>query len=409
MFRSVVKCAGLACLFLSLGVSLHASAGVADEQHLSHREEFAIHYRFDKIDVDTDYLDNKEAIARIRYCLNNATHVDSITVYSWASPEGGYPHNKWLSEKRGVAAKELLLSLSQNGKLDEGKIKISPLAENWEGLTRMVEEQYFFPNREALLKILYADGIGEETRKWRIKQLDNELTWNYLTRNYMRRLRAATWVCVWTDAFIVAPQEPLRDTLKQGVPELARSVYRPLPKGPEVFFELKTNVLYDAVTALNIGVEVPIGEHFSVGVGYLNPWWAWGPNDRKYAFQIQELGLESRYYISPLDGQRLTGWYGGVYCSGAQYDLQWDTKLCYQGEYWTAGLSAGYVFPVSRGLRLEVGLNVGYLYSDYRHYQPSPDYEHLYRDPYRVGKFTYFGPTKASVTLIVPIYNKRSR
>lgn len=89
MFRSVVKCAGLACLFLSLGVSHNASAGVADDQHLSHREEFAIHYRFDKIDVDTDYLDNKEAIARIRYCLNNATHVDSITVYSWASPEGG--------------------------------------------------------------------------------------------------------------------------------------------------------------------------------------------------------------------------------------------------------------------------------------------------------------------------------
>ena len=66
----------------------------------------------------------------------------------------------------------------------------------------------------------------------------------------MRRLRAATWVCVWTDAFIVAPQEPLRDTLKQGVPELARSVYKPLPKSPEVLFELKTNLLYDAVTAL---------------------------------------------------------------------------------------------------------------------------------------------------------------
>lgn len=373
------------------------------------KEEFTIHYRFDKIDVDPDYLDNGKSIARIRYYLNNAQHVDSITVYAWASPEGGYPHNKWLSEKRAQAAKSLLLSLSKNGKLDEGKIKISPLAENWLGLTALVEQNYFRPNREALLRILRAEGIGEETRKWRIKNLDSGVTWNYLKKNYMRRLRAATWICVWSEALAVIPQDELTDTLKAPQEILRRSVFPQEQKGQNLLASLKTNLLYDSVTALNIGLEFPLGESFSMGVNYLNPWWAWGPHDRKYAFQIQELGIEGRYYINPRDGERMSGWYAGIYGKTAQYDFQWDKALCYQGEYWSVGATVGYVFPIRKYFRVELGLSLGYLSSDYRHYQPSLDYEHLFRDPYKVGKYTLWGPVGASATIILPIYSSHKR
>lgn len=376
------------------------------------QESYAIYYRFDKTDIDIDYLSNRETVTRIRYYLDNAVRVDSITVYSWASPEGGYPHNKWLSEQRGARAKALLLELGKNRTdFTADMVKISPLAENWPGLTRMVEDYYFRPDRDKVLKVLYAKGIGEETRKWRLQQISGGTAWRYLKRNYMKELRSAVWVCVWSDSVVpVEPKDVLRDTL------LTQSRLAPPTEygcacadTSKMLFALRTNMLYDAVTALNIGVEVPLGEHFSVSASYLNPWWAWGPNDRKYAFQVQELGFEGRYYISPVDGQRLTGWYAGVYGSSAQYDFQWDTKLCYQGEYWSAGISAGYVFSLSRNIFLELGLNLGYLSSDYRHYQPSPDYEHLYRDPYKVGKFTFLGPTKASVTLIVPIYGRRTR
>ena len=107
------------------------------------RREFAIHYRFDRVDVDSSYMDNAAAIDTIRFCLTHSVHIDSITVYAWASPEGGYPHNKWLSEKRAAAAKELLLSLAADTtKLNEGKIKISSLAENWPGLLELVEKNW---------------------------------------------------------------------------------------------------------------------------------------------------------------------------------------------------------------------------------------------------------------------------
>lgn len=93
--------------FASLFLSLSTAFAQPKE-----RCEFAIHYRFDKIGVDTSYMDNAGTIEAIRHSLELSSHVDSITVYAWASPEGGYPHNKWLSEKRAAAAKELLLSLA---------------------------------------------------------------------------------------------------------------------------------------------------------------------------------------------------------------------------------------------------------------------------------------------------------
>ena len=119
------------------------------------RREFAIHYRFDKIDVDSTYMDNAATIDTIRFCLTHSVHIDSITVYAWASPEGGYPHNVWLSEKRAAAAKELLLELAADTtRLNEGKIKISPLAENWPGLTALVEKNYHRHDRERLLRTI---------------------------------------------------------------------------------------------------------------------------------------------------------------------------------------------------------------------------------------------------------------
>ena len=46
------------------------------------RREFAIHYRFDRIDVDSSYMDNAAAIDTIRFCLTHSVHIDSITVYA---------------------------------------------------------------------------------------------------------------------------------------------------------------------------------------------------------------------------------------------------------------------------------------------------------------------------------------
>ena len=372
------------------------------------RREFAIHYRFDRIDVDSSYMDNAAAIDTIRFCLTHSVHIDSITVYAWASPEGGYPHNKWLSEKRAAAAKELLLALAADTtKLNEGKIRISPLAENWPGLAELVEKNYHRQDRDRLLRILRTEGIGEETRKWRIKQLDNGYTWEYLKRNYMKQLRSATWVCVWTSVGAIAPLPELRDSLRSPQSDLGRTVEAVGGPVSEFSFAVKTNLLADLVTAVNLGVEVPLGEDFSVNAHFTFPWWTAGPYGNKYALQLLDAEGELRWWFAKGE-ERFEGHYVALQGSGGKFDLQWGRDIgCYQCYNWGVGLSYGYAMKLSKHLNMEFALTLGYLAIDYQHYVPSPDWSVLIRDNAKAGTLHYFGPTGLKISLVYPFHIQR--
>ena len=392
-----------ACIFI-LNLFACPTAGAQPRE----RREFAIHYRFDRVDVDSSYMDNAAAIDTIRFCLTHSVHIDSITVYAWASPEGGYPHNKWLSEKRAAAAKELLLSLAADTtKLNEGKIKISPLAENWPGLLELVEKNYHRPNRERLLRILRAEGIGEETRKWRIKNLDGGYTWNYLKQHYMKQLRSATWVCVWTSVGAIAPLPELRDSLcspQIGLGRTVEAVGRPVS---EFSFAVKTNLPADLVTAVNLGVEVPLGESFSLNAHFTFPWWTAGPYGNKYALQMLDAEGELRWWFAPGE-ERLQGHYFALQGSGGKFDLQWGRDIgCYQCYNWGVGLSYGYSMSLSEHWNLEFALTLGYLAIDYQHYVPSPDWSVLIRDDAKAGTLHYFGPTGLKISLVYPFHIQR--
>ena len=90
---------------------------------------------------------------------------------------------------------------------------------------------------------------------------------------------------------------------------------------------LKTNLLYDLITALNFEIEIPIGNKFSIAVEDVFPWWSWGPHDRKYCFQMWEMGIEPRWWFRRTDEREvLTGQFFGVYGMSAKYDFQWNIK-----------------------------------------------------------------------------------
>lgn len=374
------------------------------------RREFAIHYRFDKIDVDSAYLDNAATIDTIRFYLTNSAHIDSITVYAWASPEGGYPHNKWLSEKRAAAAKELLLELAPDStKLNEGKIKISPLAENWPGLAELVEKNYHRQDRDRLLRILRTEGIGEETRKWRIQQLDNGYTWEYLKRNYMKQLRSATWLCVWTGVGAIEPLQEFRDSLRSPQPNFGRTVEAVERSVSEFTLAAKTNLLGDIVTAVNFGLELPLGKNFSANAHFMFPWWTAGPYGNKYALQMLNAEGELRWWFAPGE-QVLQGHYLALQGNGGKFDIQWGRDFgCYQCYNWGVGLSYGYSMSLSEHWNLEFALSLGYMAIDYQHYVPSPDWSILIRDDAKVGTLHYFGPTSLKVSLVYPFHFKTGR
>ena len=163
---------------------------------------------------------------------------------------------------------------------------------------------------------------------------------------------------------------------------------------------LKTNLLFDAALMPNVEIEVPVGKRWSVNGEYAFPWWQF---DRgKYCMQVLMGGLEGRYWLgsrkSREDREVLTGHFLGLYAGGGKYDLQWGEKG-YQGEFFiAAGVSYGWATRVARHLHLEFNIGIGLLRTDYRHYQARDNYQTLLWQ--ENGKYTWFGPTKAKISLV---------
>lgn len=163
---------------------------------------------------------------------------------------------------------------------------------------------------------------------------------------------------------------------------------------------LKTNLLFDAALMPNVEIEVPVGKRWSVNGEYAFPWWQF---DRgKYCMQVLMGGLEGRYWLgsrkSREDREVLTGHFLGLYAGGGKCDLQWGEKG-YQGEFFiAAGVSYGWATRIARHLHLEFNIGIGLLRTDYRHYHARDNYQTLLWQ--ENGKYTWFGPTKAKISLV---------
>ena len=417
-----------------------------------HMREYEVFFRFDKTDIDLDYLDNKVNLATLRHYLGISHRVDSITIYSYASPEGRLKHNQWLSEERAKATKKFLLSHSPDSSiLNAGMIRICPLSENWPGLIREVEQRYHRNDRERVLRILYNKNISDDTRKWRLGRLDKGYTWSFLRRIYMPELRVATWVCVYGDiampfevkeapsSLIPRPSQKMvisdaalakaaedesarkdmagsaqvsgkeRQGLQKWTPET-------LDPSQRTIVALKTNLLLDAVSALNYSIEVPVNEHFSLQYFQTTPWWKNQKNN--FCLQFLTFGGEARWWFLPRtraarpnlkQRDALVGHFLGAYGWGGNGDLQFGRNVCQQFDFWSTGLTYGYAMPVGKYLNMEFSLSVGYANINYQHYVPTDDFSFLVRDPELAGKLHFFGPTKAEISLVIPIRAKTNK
>ncbi len=163
-------------------------------------------------------------------------------------------------------------------------------------------------------------------------------------------------------------------------------------------FALKTNLLFDALTAVNLEIEVPIGAHYSVAYECIFPWWL--SDSRQRCFELFCSTVEGRYWFGERDeSQQLIGWATGVYVGGGYYDLEWDGEG-YQGEYiFSGGVSASYAHPIGETLRLEYSLGFGVLSTKYRRYEAQRCGTNWNLLRTARGKNVWLGPTRCRVSL----------
>ena len=90
----------------------------------------------------------------------------------------------------------------------------------------------------------------------------------------------------------------------------------------------------------------------------------------------------------------------GLFGGFSWYDLE-NGKDGYKGEAVVAGLSYGYMFPVSRKLSFEAGVGVGFMHAWYEEYLPI-DGHYVYQQSSRMN---YFGPLKLKFSLVWRLWN----
>ena len=205
------------------------------------------------------------------------------------------------------------------------------------------------------------------------------------------------------------------EAVKQAVDRSMKPYLAKLSEREDLTFEEMSEavsiLLLDAVSALNYAIEVPINEHVSLQYFQTTPWW----NNKKNNFCLQALtfGGEARWWFLPRtfgatenrkQRDALVGHFLGAYGWGGILDIQAGRDFgCYQADFTSFGLSYGYSMPIGKHLNMEFSLSAGYARIPYQHYVPTDDWQTLIKDKSDVGTLHYIGPTKAEVSLVIPI------
>ena len=164
---------------------------------------------------------------------------------------------------------------------------------------------------------------------------------------------------------------------------------------------LKTNLLYDATTTPNIGMEIGTGKKTTFQVFYgLNPWKFGHDEDQKFV-KHWVVNPEFRYWFC----HRFNGSFVGIHAFGGQYNAYgikppfgwWDEleKYRHEGWYVGGGVAYGYQWILSRHWNFEASVGVGVIYAKYKGYECG-DCGRMTDD----GDKFYVGPTKAVLSIL---------
>ena len=171
-----------------------------------------------------------------------------------------------------------------------------------------------------------------------------------------------------------------------------------LPEANAQKVAVKSNLLYDATTTINLGVEVGLARKWTLDVPFnYNPWKP--ANGRRLAhFGVQP---EVRYWFC----ERFTRMFVGVHAHYAGFHVggwpNWSfisknmQNHRYQGELYGAGFSFGRSWILKKRWSIEATVGVGYAHIKYDKY-PCADCGLNVNS----GHKNYFGPSKVGISLV---------
>lgn len=173
---------------------------------------------------------------------------------------------------------------------------------------------------------------------------------------------------------------------------------------------LKTNLLYDATTTPNLGVEIGLGRRTTGQVFYgYNPWTLSGEGAQAKKAKHWVVMPEVRWWTC----SKMNGFFYGIHAMGGQFNAAnidlpapgaffkgidvfktvRDNRL--EGKFIGGGITAGYQWILSRHFNLEAEIGAGYDHVWYDKYPCSECSKKI-----EEGQTNYVGLTKLGLTLM---------
>jgi hypothetical protein len=350
----------------------------------------------------------------IRQALAHPTlYLSRIRLTGYCSVEGGYARNEFLSRQR---VEQFYLYFREHyPELHPYPHDLAWVAEDWSGLSKQIRKSPL-KERDDILEIIRKVSVFD-TREALLRKLNGGRPWLYMERELFPGLRrvelrieySTTPVVTVSEAYnirpitaadtIALPPEPpvpapvIAPKKKESArvaPDSIIVVSKPIPVASDeaparTRFVLKTNLLLltgvqpdfkHTAPVVNAALEYYITDHWSVEVGAMYSYWHY--NSHREFQGVSGYRLEPRYRHA-FPGDRFEA-YLGLYGRMGDYDRQSVNSsqltvdsddgaqptvnsglstVNFTGDYWDAGLSAGFSVRLIGNFGLEAGVRAG--------------------------------------------------
>ena len=368
-----------------------------------------VYFRIGHRQFDPSLGNNRATMENLVNHLREAAAADDIeriVIRAYASPDGNDRANERLAEHR---CNTMVDYLTRHADVNPALIEALPKGVAWDELRRMVAENPDVPAREKILDILdntpvwVFDSHGKiiDGRKKQLMDLNGGRTYNWLFANLFPELRNGVAILLYTKS-APAPETTeapdISETsetsdISEDSDDTGSSVSYDTVEAPQTAeiqrFALKTNLLYDAALMPNLELEWLINDKWSVSLEGDVAWWKFSENK---IYRLAMVSPEVRYHINPR--ARWHGRYVGAFVGGGLYQLQ-NGGHGYKGEGGMAGLSFGYMWPITKNLSFDAEIGAGYMYTRYKEYEPV----HGHKVYLMTKSLNYFGPLKLKFSI----------
>lgn len=235
--------------------------------------------------------------------------------------------NHTLSEKRARNVRAYILEKTS---LVDSVVHVGPSDVGWELLSEMIAASDQ-PWRDEAVEIIantpiwiFEEGRIVDGRKNRLCMLRGGRAWRYMSEHFFPVLRNTRFQIIYEKELLHKPLIEAKEGVTDGNVFKAEKLETDLVTADTLMFEsengvvhdahveisgeglvnggtemglqetgkeqsrkerrrgllLKTNLLYDAVTVPNVGLEIPLGTVWSVGVNWMYAWWSNGAKHR---------------------------------------------------------------------------------------------------------------------------------